>query len=95
MHPSHGPWQSPAHTSEPRLTLFDSDLITIPLPHNHTLDDPTSLLPDIDYFALSEMGTTTGTGTSLASSSWDGFESSSMAALDTFEKTFGSYEYPQ
>ena len=75
--------------SEP--TLFE--LATMPLSSSQNQeaalflpsDDATALLPDIDYFALTEMGTTT----------WDGRKTAELAALDTFEKTFGSYIYPQ
>ena len=69
------------------------DLATIPLSQNQeaTLflpaDDATSLLQDVDYFALTEMGTTT----------WDGLKTADLAhaTIDTFEKTYGSYVYPQ
>lgn len=84
------------HTSEP--TLFDLTAIPGPLPHFQVQDtastlslpsesdDAASFLPDIDYFAPTEVGTMT---------SWDGMKMSDMAALDSFEKTFGSYVYPQ
>ena len=70
------------------------DLATIPLSSSQNQeaalflpsDDATSLLPDIDYFALTEMGTTTA---------WDGLTTAELAALDTFEKNFGSYVYSQ
>ena len=97
MHPSHT--LASATGSEPTPDLFD--LTTIPLPHHQDLDsgttlflpsddrDSTSLLPDINYFALqvSEVGTTM--------TSWDGIETSNLAVLDNFEKNFGSYIYPQ
>jgi len=70
------------HISE--QTLFDSHLASLP---SSQYRDTTSTLHDIDYFALSELGTTTG---------GDGLEmANSVAALDSFEKTFGSYVYPQ
>ena len=82
------------HTSDSEPTFFDLTTIPGPLPHyqDTTLslpsDDTTALLPDIDYFALTEVGATT---------SWDGIETSNLAVLDNFEKTFGSYHdvYPQ
>ena len=75
-------------------TLFESHHLatTIPSSQNQdaTLflpsDDTTSLLHDVDYFALSELATTTG---------WDGLEKANLDALDTFEKTFGSYLNPK
>lgn len=94
-----GPPFPPPHQTSDAMQDSEPTLVnptTIPLPHNHgtTLrlslpsDDAPSLLPDIDYLALTEVGTMT---------SWDGNEISNLAAsaLDTFENTFGSYEYPQ
>jgi len=77
------------HKSEP--TLFD--LATLPSSqHQDTTlilpsDSATSLLHDVDYYARTEFGTTSTTF-------WDGYETDN-SALDTFEKTFGSYIYPQ
>jgi hypothetical protein len=77
------------HTSDSEPTLFD--LATIPLPHNQVTtlslpsDDAASLLPDINYFTVTDVGTTT---------SWD--ESNlAIQVLDNFEKNFGCYVYPQ
>ena len=39
----------------------------------------------IDYVALTEAGT----------ASWDGLEMANLTALDSFETTFGTYDYPQ
>ena len=92
-----GPSFEPPHqTSGVHLTYKPTlfDLTTMPLPHHQdtTLslpsDDTTPLLPDIDYFALTEVGT---------AMSWDSdvIKTSNLAALDTLEKTFGSYIYLQ
>ena len=88
------------HTSDSESdpTLLQSHFTSSSIPLSHHQDttlalslpsdasDATSLLPDIDYFSLTEMGTTT---------CWDGIETSNFAILDNFEKTFGSYEYLQ
>ena len=65
----------------------DTTSTTLPLPLVSDASDTTSLPPDIDYFTLTEVGTTT---------SWDGVDLA-VQVLDNFEKTFGSYEpeYPQ
>ena len=78
-------------TTPPFPPPHPTHLATIPSSQNRdaTLflpsDNTTSLLPDIDYFALSELDPTT-------TSKWP---SSNFTALNTFEKTFGSYVYPQ
>lgn len=66
-------------TSIPGPLSHHQDTTTLSLPSLADASETTSLLPDIDYFTLAEVGTRT---------SWDGND---LAVLDNFEKTFGSY----